>query len=94
MCTKFHLFSLDKQPSVISSPTTTIKRHKGNCFEMSVVLCSLLIGSGYDSYCVCGYATREVTLMDQTRDICPLLKQENKVSVDQESIKLDSSSSQ
>jgi hypothetical protein len=47
---------------------------------MSVVLCSLLIGAGYDAYCVCGYATREVTLMDQTRDICPLLKQENKVS--------------
>ena len=47
---------------------------------MSIVLCSLLIGAGYDAYCVCGYATREVTLMDQTRDICPLLKQENKVS--------------
>ena len=46
---------------------------------MSIVLCSLLIGAGYDAYCVCGYATREITLMDQTRDICPLLKQEDKV---------------
>ena len=67
-------------PSVLASPTTTIKRQKGNCFEMSIVLCSLLIGAGYDAYCVCGYATREVTLMDQTRDICPLLKQENKLA--------------
>jgi hypothetical protein len=68
------------QPLVVASPTTTIRCQKGNCFEMSIVLCSLLIGAGYDAYCVCGYATREVTLMDQTRDICPLLKQENKVS--------------
>ena len=47
---------------------------------MSMVLCSLLIGAGYDAYCVCGYATREITLMDQTRNICPTLKQEQKVS--------------
>ncbi len=79
--TSFLLFVSHNQPSIVASPTTTIKRQKGNCFEMSIVLCSLLIGAGYDAYCVCGYATREVTLMDQTRDICPLLKQENKVSV-------------
>ncbi|XP_046848993.1 dynein regulatory complex subunit 7-like isoform X2 [Xenia sp. Carnegie-2017] len=66
------------QPSVIASPATTINRQKGNCFEMSIVLCSLLIGAGYDAYCVCGYATREITLMDQTRDACPLLKLEKK----------------
>ena len=47
---------------------------------MSMVLCSLLIGAGYDAYCVCGYATREITLMDETRNVCPSLKQENKVS--------------
>lgn len=58
-----------------------MKQQKGNCFEISVVLCSLLIGAGYDAYCVCGYATREITLMDETRNVCPLLKQEDKVSV-------------
>lgn len=47
---------------------------------MSVVLCSLLIGAGYDAYCVCGYATREITLMDETRNICPLLKLEDQVA--------------
>ncbi len=34
---------------------------------------SLLIGAGYDAYVVCGYATREVCNMDESRTICPLL---------------------
>ena len=46
---------------------------------MSVLLCSLLIGVGYDAYCVCGYATREMCLMDQTRRVCPLLEPEGEV---------------
>lgn len=40
---------------------------------------SLLIGAGYDAYCVCGYATRETTLMDETREICPLLRKKDEV---------------
>ena len=46
---------------------------------MSVLLCSLLIGVGYDAYCVCGYATREMCLMDQTRRVCPLLEPKGEV---------------
>lgn len=38
-----------------------------------MLLTSLLIGYGYDAYVVCGYATREVCNMDQSRKTCPLL---------------------
>ena len=68
------------QPSTLVSPTTVLKCQKGNCFDFSVLLCSLLIGAGYDAYCVCGYATRETTLMDETREICPLLRKKDEVS--------------
>ncbi len=34
---------------------------KGDSFDISIVLASLLIGVGYDAYCVYGLAPREVT---------------------------------
>jgi hypothetical protein len=69
------------QPSTLCSSTTVLKKQKGTCFEFSILLCSLLIGAGYDAYCVCGYATRETTLMDETREICPMLKKKVEVCV-------------
>lgn len=68
------------QPKRMLSPTTILKRQKGNCFEYSTLLCSLLIGAGYDAYVVSGYATREVCLADESREICPLLKKKEEVS--------------
>ncbi|XP_006148500.1 dynein regulatory complex subunit 7 isoform X2 [Tupaia chinensis] len=44
----------------------------GNCFDFSTLLCSLLIGSGYDAYCVNGYGSQDLCLMDLTREVCPL----------------------
>uniref|UniRef100_A0A8D0GJM9 Dynein regulatory complex subunit 7 n=1 Tax=Sphenodon punctatus TaxID=8508 RepID=A0A8D0GJM9_SPHPU len=67
-------------PSYLYSPTTILKYQRGNCFDFSVLLCSLLIGAGYDAYCVNGYATREVCMMDETREVCPLLKKSEEVS--------------
>ncbi|XP_019361434.1 PREDICTED: dynein regulatory complex subunit 7 isoform X1 [Gavialis gangeticus] len=61
-------------PSSLVSPTTILKYQRGNCFDFSMLLCSLLIGVGYDAYCVYGYATRETCMMDETREVCPLLK--------------------
>lgn len=44
-----------------------------------MLLASLLIGAGYDAYVVCGYATRELCNMDESRTICPwLFKSEEK----------------
>lgn len=68
------------QPNRLLSPTTILKRQKGNCFEYSTLLCSLLIGAGYDAYVVSGYATREVCLADESREICPLLKKKEEVN--------------
>ncbi|KAK3749491.1 hypothetical protein QZH41_013464 [Actinostola sp. cb2023] len=70
-------------PSSLCSSTTVLTKQKGNCFEFSILLSSFLIGAGYDAYCVCGYATRETTLMDETREICPMLKKKDQVCKEQ-----------
>ena len=67
------------QPEKLISPTLVLEEQKGNSFDHSVLLCSLLLGVGYDAYCVCGYATRETCMMDQSRNICPLLEDTVKV---------------
>ncbi|KAM7040578.1 dynein regulatory complex subunit 7 isoform 4-T4 [Acridotheres tristis] len=61
-------------PSSLYSPTTILKYQRGNCFDFAVLLCSLLIGAGYDAYCVHGYATLEMCSLDQTQELCPLLR--------------------
>lgn len=60
---------------------TVLKQQRGNCFEYASVLCSLLIAQGYDAYVVSGYATREVCLMDETREVCPLLIKKKQVNM-------------
>ncbi|NWH77600.1 DRC7 protein, partial [Piaya cayana] len=66
-------------PSSLYSPTTILKYQRGNCFDFSVLLCSLLIGAGYDAYCVHGYATREMCTLDETLELCPLLRKPQEV---------------
>ncbi|KAK3093928.1 hypothetical protein FSP39_021907 [Pinctada imbricata] len=70
-------------PKRLISPTTVLKRQKGNCFEYSTLLCSLLIGAGYDAYVVSGYATKETCLADESRDICPLLKKKEEIKAEE-----------
>ncbi|KAM9062398.1 dynein regulatory complex subunit 7 isoform 2-T2 [Sarcophilus harrisii] len=65
-------------PEYLFSPTSVLKYQKGNCFDFSVLLCAMLIGAGYDAYCVSGYASQEMCLMDLTREMCPLLKKPKK----------------
>ncbi|NXG64966.1 DRC7 protein, partial [Hemiprocne comata] len=61
-------------PSSLYSPTTILKYQRGNCFDFSVLLCSLLLGAGYDAYCVHGYATHQMCSLDETLELCPLLR--------------------
>uniref|UniRef100_A0ABM5ETQ7 Dynein regulatory complex subunit 7 n=1 Tax=Pogona vitticeps TaxID=103695 RepID=A0ABM5ETQ7_9SAUR len=68
-------------PSYLYSPTTILRYQRGNCFDFSILLCSLLIGAGYDAYCVNGYATREMCMMDESRETCPLLERAEEVTV-------------
>lgn len=37
-------------PEYIPSPANVIEWQAGDCFDFSILLCSLLIGSGYDAY--------------------------------------------
>ena len=37
------------------------KWQKGDAFDMSILLTSLLIGVGYDAYCIFGIAPKEIT---------------------------------
>jgi len=69
-------------PEVLPSPTEVLAKQSGNCFDFVTLLCSLLLGAGYDAYCVCGYASREITLMDQSRSVCPLLEKADKVEAE------------
>ncbi|CAH1791154.1 unnamed protein product [Owenia fusiformis] len=71
-------------PKRLKSPTTVLDEQKGNCFEYSTLLCSFLIGAGYDAYVVNGYATRETCLMDETREICPLMRKKEEKTSSQE----------
>ncbi|NXC50715.1 DRC7 protein, partial [Penelope pileata] len=66
-------------PSSLYSPTTILKYQRGNCFDFSVLLCSLLIGAGYDAYCVHGYATQDICNLDETLEVCPLLRKPQEV---------------
>ncbi|KAM6118023.1 LOW QUALITY PROTEIN: dynein regulatory complex subunit 7 [Pterocles gutturalis] len=70
---------LSPPPSSLYSPTTILKYQRGNCFDFSVLLCSMLIGAGYDAYCVHGYATRDICTPDTTVEPCPLLRKLEKV---------------
>ncbi|EGR28306.1 hypothetical protein IMG5_178860 [Ichthyophthirius multifiliis] len=48
-------------PQIIPSPTNVAVWQKGDCFDMSILLCSLLIGVGYEAYCLYGKAPREIS---------------------------------
>lgn len=48
------------QPNKIVSPATTLKTQTANCFELAILLVSLLIGCGYNAFIVYGYATEIV----------------------------------
>ncbi|XP_063169158.1 dynein regulatory complex subunit 7 [Candoia aspera] len=69
-------------PSYLYSPTTILRYQRGNCFDFSILLCSLLIGAGYDAYCVNGYATKDICLMDESKKLCPLLEKPEEAPVE------------
>ena len=66
------------------SPTLILKQQRGNCFDYAVLLCSLLVGVGYDAYCVCGYATQDITQHNLARKTCPLLVKKEETKEDKE----------
>lgn len=63
----------DEFPKCIPSPANTAEWQKGDCFDMSILLTSLLIGVGYDAYCVYGIAPKEITTKNEALMECPFL---------------------
>lgn len=53
------------QPTRLMSPSTLLKRRRGNSFEMATLLCSMLIGAGFTAVVVSGVARAKVVENDQ-----------------------------
>lgn len=64
----------DRFPTVIPSPSNILAWQKGDCFDFAILLCSMLIGVGYDAYCVYGIAPREVTTKNESLMVNPYIK--------------------
>jgi len=64
----------DRYPSVMPAPASVLKWQAGDCFDLSIAVCSLLIGVGYDAYCVSGFAPRFITTRNEARSACPQLE--------------------
>ncbi|KAM9856048.1 dynein regulatory complex subunit 7 [Aulostomus maculatus] len=61
-----HLLPPDQLPGYLLSSTCVLQRQRATCVEFATLLCSLLLGTNYDAYCVSGYATKEMCLLDQS----------------------------
>jgi hypothetical protein len=61
----------NKLPKLIPAPANVLQWQAGDSFDMAIVLCSLLIGCGYDAYCVYGTAPKEITTKDEALMECP-----------------------
>ncbi|CAL7949593.1 unnamed protein product [Xylocopa violacea] len=68
----------EDRPRQFRSPTWLQKFRKGNCFECATFLTSLLLAQGYNAFVISGYASREQTLCDLTRETCPYLPKPEK----------------
>jgi hypothetical protein len=67
-------------PETIPSPWSVLQWQAGDCFDLAILLCSLLLGVGYDAYVVSGYAPKRVTRNDQTRERCPYFEAEKRLN--------------
>lgn len=74
-------------PRYLFSPGRTLDSYCGDAYDMTTLLASFLLGSGYDAYVVSGYAPRYITLKDQSMTSCPMINE----SVETKNNKLNSS---
>lgn len=69
----------NKFPEYIPAPDNVLYWQIGDCFDFSIVLCSLLIGAGYNAFVVYGVAPRFITTKDESNLPCPDLPDDIKV---------------
>ncbi|KAL0234455.1 hypothetical protein PCE1_001491 [Barthelona sp. PCE] len=73
-------------PTSVLTPQTLLNEQVGNSIDMSILLCSLLIGFGYDAYVVIGYAVERITQGDRRLERCPFLEEEEKKAVEKKRV--------
>jgi hypothetical protein len=56
----------NRYPSVIPSPENVMKWQKGDSFDISIALVSLLVGVGFDAYVVIGNAPKDITICNES----------------------------
>lgn len=64
-------------PKHVPSPMSVLSWQAADPFDAAVVLCSLLLGAGYNAYVAMGYAPLAVTLNDQSGAECPFWQDAN-----------------
>lgn len=57
----------DQYPDTIPAPSNVLEWQQGDAFDMSIVLCSLLLGAGYDAYVMMGTAPKYITTRDESK---------------------------
>lgn len=57
-------------PQFLPSPSTVLSWQAGDSFDLANLLTSLLLGNGFDAYCVVGTAPRWITLRDLSHTKC------------------------
>jgi len=77
----------DQLPSIVPAPSNTLAWQTGDCFDFSILMCSLLIGNGYDCFVVYGKAPKEITSRDESMMSCPIPDLPEFPSDEQEEIK-------
>mmetsp|Transcript_30520 Transcript_30520/g.33312 ORF Transcript_30520/g.33312 Transcript_30520/m.33312 type:complete len:713 (+) Transcript_30520:64-2202(+) len=63
----------NEPPKYLFSPLSVLEQHTGDAFDLSNLLCSFLLGAGYDAYVVHGYAPKYITMKDQSFTQCPMI---------------------
>eukprot|EP01039_Chlorochromonas_danica_P012943 gene12943-14923_t len=64
-------------PRYLFSPQQVVDSHRGDSFDIANVLCSFLLGAGYDAYVVHGYAPKYIAMKDQSMTRCPIISEKN-----------------
>ena len=61
----------NRLPETMPSPANVLNWQAGDCFDFAVLLCSMLVGTGYDAYVVYGTAPKCITTNDESLMECP-----------------------
>jgi hypothetical protein len=77
----------DQLPALVPAPANTLTWQAGDCFDFSILLCSLLLGNGYDCFVVYGRAPKEISTRDESMMPCPFMELPKLPDNDQEEIK-------